>query len=95
MNLHELKKRRAEILAIAARHHAGAIRVFGSVARGEAGATSDVDFLARFESGSSLLNHAALKLELEKLLGARVDIASERGLKPKYRERILAEAIPL
>lgn len=90
-----LKEVREEILRIAARHGASDVRVFGSVARGEAGEASDVDFLVNLEAGRSLLDHAALKVELEGLLGRPVDVATVRGLRPRVRERILAEAVPL
>lgn len=90
-----LRERREEILQIAARHGALNVRIFGSVARGEAGAESDVDFLIELERGRSLLDRAALILDLERLLGRRVDVANERGLKPRIREQILREAVPL
>lgn len=90
-----LKQRREEILRVAARHGASNIRVFGSVARGEAGPESDVDLLVELERGRSLLDHAALVIELQELLKLRVDVAAERGLRPHVREHILKEAIPL
>jgi uncharacterized protein len=90
-----LKEKRDEILRIAARHGASNVRVFGSVARGEADAQSDVDLLVELERGRSLLDHAALMLDLERLLGRRVDVATERGLKPRIREHILREAVRL
>jgi predicted nucleotidyltransferase len=90
-----LKEKRDEILRIAARHGASNVRIFGSVARGEASAQSDVDLLVELERGRSLLDHAALMLDLERLLGRRVDVATERGLKPQIREHILREAVRL
>jgi len=90
-----LKEKRDEILRIAARHGASNVRVFGSVARGEADAQSDVDLLVELERGRSLLDHAALMLDLESLLGRRVDVATERGLKPQIREHIFREAVRL
>jgi uncharacterized protein len=69
--------------------------VFGSVARGEAGEGSDIDLLVEFESGQSLLDHAALMLDLEDLLGRKVDIVTEKGLYWLLRRRILKEARPL
>jgi predicted nucleotidyltransferase len=90
-----LKARRDEILRIAARPGARNVRVFGSVVRGEADEKSDVDFLVEMESGRSLLDHAALLLELEELLGCRVDVATERGLRSRIRERVLKEAVPI
>lgn len=90
-----LKEKRDEILRIAARYGASNVRVFGSVARGEANAQSDVDLLVELERGRSLLDHAALMLDLERLLRRRVDVATERGLKPQIREHILREAVRL
>lgn len=90
-----LKSKREEILRIAARHGARNVRVFGSVARGQAGPGSDVDFLVELEPGRSLLDHAALLLELQRLLGCNVDVATEGGLRPRIRERVLLEAVPL
>ncbi len=57
------------------------VRVFGSVARGEVDETSDIDLIVSFEPGRSLLDHADLLLELEALLGCRVDVVSDRGMK--------------
>lgn len=90
-----LGHKRHQILRIAALHGASNVRVFGSVARGEAGPDSDVDLLVDLEQGRSLLDHAALKVDLERLLELPVDVATERGLKLRFREHILQEAIPL
>lgn len=90
-----LKANRETILQMAARHGARNVRVFGSVARGEAGPESDLDFLIELEPGRSLLDHAALMLDLEQLLGCHVDVATERGLRDRIRERVLKEAVPL
>jgi len=90
-----LQQKRDEILRIAAQHGARNVRVFGSVARGEAGPESDVDFLVELEPGRSLLDHAALLLDLEQLLGRKVDVATERSLKERIRVRVLREAVPL
>ena len=90
-----LREKRVEILRIASAHGARNVRIFGSVSRDEAGPHSDVDFLVDFEPGRSLLDHAALQIELESLLGQRVDVAAERGLRPRIRERVLREARPL
>lgn len=86
---------RNEILAIAARHGARNVRLFGSVARGEADERSDIDLVVDFDPERSLLDHAALSLELQELLGREVDVVSGRGLKPSIRERVMAEAVPL
>ncbi len=90
-----LKEKREEILQIAARHGARNVRVFGSVVRGEADAASDIDLLVTLQPGTTLLDHAALILELEDLLGCKVDVASDRGLRPRVKERVMSEALPL
>lgn len=90
-----IERNRQRILDVAARHGAGNVRVFGSVARGEAGDDSDIDFLIDLEEGRSLLDHAALLLELQDLLGCRVDVVTERGLRDRIRGRVLKEAVPL
>lgn len=90
-----LKEKRDEILRVAAKHGARNVRVFGSVVRGEAGDQSDIDFLVEFEPGRSLLDHAGLVLDLEELLGRKVDVVTERGLYWLLRRRILKEARPL
>ncbi len=90
-----LKAKRNEILHLTAKHGATNVRLIGSVARREETQESDIDFLVEMESGRSLLDHAALILDLEALLGRKVDIASDRGLRPRVRERVLKEAVPL
>ncbi len=90
-----LKKKREDILRVAARHGASNIRIFGSVVRGESDEKSDLDLLVTMEPGRSLLDHAALWLELQELLGCKVDVVSEKGLKPRIRDRVLKEAVPL
>ncbi|RME90734.1 MAG: nucleotidyltransferase [Verrucomicrobia bacterium] len=90
-----LKAKREEILRVAARHGARNVRVFGSVARGEADEQSDIDLVVEFEPERSLLDHAALWLELQELLGCKVDVVSERAIKPRIRDRVLKEAAPL
>ena len=96
MNISEVVKgKREEILRLAAKHGARRVRIFGSVARGEARPDSDVDFLIELEPGRSLLDHAALLLDFEQLLGQEVDVVTERGLRPRISERVLKEAVPL
>jgi uncharacterized protein len=94
-SIDDLARVREQILAVAARHGAGNVRVFGSVARGEADAASDIDFLVDFEPGRSLLDLAALLVDLEDLLGHPVDVVTEPGLKARIRQRVLAEAVPV
>ena len=96
MNLKKLLLvNKTKIIEIAARHGASNIRIFGSIARGEADKNSDIDLLVTIEPGRSLLDHAAMHLELQKLLGHKVDVISERGLKERIRKKVLAEAVPL
>jgi uncharacterized protein len=96
VNMREfLESKRDEILRIAESHGARNVRIFGSVVRGEAGDSSDVDFLVDFEPGTSLLQHGAMIVELEDLLGRKVDVAPEKTLKERIRGRVLREAIPL
>ena len=90
-----LAEKREEIIAIAAKHGARNVRVFGSVARGEADEQSDLDLLVELRPGRSLLDHAALWVELQDLLPCKVDVVSDRGIKPRIRERVLGEAVPL
>jgi predicted nucleotidyltransferase len=95
MNFSELKDKREAILQIAAKHGARNVRVFGSVARGEADEQSDIDFLVDMEPGRSLLDLGGLLVDLQDLLGQNVDVVTERGLKPRIRERVLHEAVGL
>jgi predicted nucleotidyltransferase len=90
-----IRTKRDDILRIAARHGASNIRVFGSVARGEADERSDVDFLVELERGRSLLDHVALIQDLETLLGVPVDVATVAGLKERIRGQVLREAVAL
>jgi uncharacterized protein len=90
-----LREKREEILRIAAKHGARNVRVFGSIARGDDDEQSDIDLLVEFEPGRSLLDHAALWVDLQELLGCKVDVVSEGGIKPRIRDRVLREAVPL
>jgi predicted nucleotidyltransferase len=90
-----LEEKRGEIMRIAAEHGARDVRVFGSVARGEADGESDIDFLVELETGRSLMDLGGMQMELESLLGRRVDVVTARGLKARIRERVLREAVPV
>lgn len=90
-----LQKKREEIVAIAAKHGASNIRIFGSVARGEARPDSDIDFLMDIEPNRSLLNTIGLIQDLEDLLHRKVDVAEPDTLHELIRSRVLEEAIPL
>lgn len=84
-----------EITAIAAQHGAANVRLFGSAARGDETAASDLDLLVDFSETTSLLDHAALIIDLETALGVKVDVVSSRGLRPRVQERVLRDAIAL
>ncbi len=90
-----VRSRKEEILQLAAKHGAHNVRLFGSAARGDAGPESDVDFLVEFEDGRSLLDLSGLWLDLEELLGRKVDVAQPQTLHWYIRDRVLKEAIPL
>ena len=87
-----LKAKREEILRIAAQHGAYNVRVFGSVARGEADLNSDVDFLVDLKPERSLFDLGGLLMDLQGLLGRKVDLVTEKGLHWYIRDRVLAEA---
>ena len=90
-----LQEKRQEILAIAAKHGAYNVRIFGSVARGEADEKSDVDILVESGPETSSWFPAGLIIDLKELLGCEVDVVTEAGLRPRIKDRVLKEAIPL
>ena len=69
--------------------------MFGSVARGDTDLRSDVDFLVDLQPGRSLSDLGGLLMDLQELLHSKVDVVTEKGLRVRVRERILAEAVPL
>lgn len=87
--------KREMILDIAARHGARNVRIFGSVARGQADNASDIDFLVDMSAGRSLFDLGGIQTELEAALGRPVDVVTEKGLKARIRDRVLREAIPV
>ena len=96
MTLGELRSRhRDRILSLARERGAHNVRVFGSVARGEQGTNSDVDFLVDFEPGRSLLDLTGLWLDLEGALGCKVDVVSSRGIKPRLASEVMRDAVSL
>ena len=96
MSMDELRaKNRADILRLARKHGAANVRVFGSIARGSATESSDLDLLVDFAPDRSLLDQIALQQELQALLGCPVDVVEPGGVSPYLADRILAEAVPL
>ena len=90
-----LQSNREEILRIAAHYGASNVRIFGSVARGEADERSDIDLLVDMEPGRSLLELAGLLVDLEELLGCNVDVVPEDSLRKRIRDLVLKEAVAL
>jgi len=95
LSLDHLQKSREAILNLAQRHGARNMRLFGSLARGDATDQSDIDFLVDMEPGRSLLDLGGMVMDLRDLLGVNVDVVTEKSLRPSMRERVLREARPL
>jgi predicted nucleotidyltransferase len=85
----------AQVRALGARHGIRRIRVFGSIARGEARPDSDIDLLVEYEPGHGGFAFVDFCEDVERLLGRRVDVVTERSLHPLVRDRVLAQAVPL
>ena len=90
-----LAAHRDKLLAIAAGHGASNLRVFGSVAKGVDKEGSDIDLLVDLRQGTSLFGLVGLQLDMEEMLGVKVDLCTEGGLHPELKERILSEARPV
>ena len=90
-----LQEKREDILHTAAKRGAYNVRIFGSVARGEADEKSDIDILVDLEPGRSLFDLGGLLMDLQELLGHHVDVVTERGLRERIRNRVLKEAVAL
>ena len=96
MNIPELlQQKRRQILEIAEGHGARNVRLFGSVARGEATESSDLDLLIEMEPERSLLDIVAIKQDLEELLGCKVDVVTEASISPYLIDKVLHEAVRL
>ncbi|EXI67764.1 MAG: putative nucleotidyltransferase [Candidatus Accumulibacter adjunctus] len=94
VTMETLQAKREHILRLAERWGARHVRVFGSVARGDAGPQSDVDFVVNFEPDRSLLDHGGLLMDLQDLLGCEVDVVDDDAMRPRFRDRVLKEAVP-
>ena len=90
-----ISSRRSQILSLARKYGIRNVRLFGSVVRGEDNSDSDADFLIDLEPDRGLVDHAGFMVELEKLLGIKVDVVTENGLKDSYRKRVLEEAVTI
>ncbi len=96
MALEELiQTKREDILHTATKYGAFNVRIFGSVARGEADAESDIDLLVDMEPSRSLFDLGGLLTDLEDLLGCNVDVVTEDSLRARIKERVLKEAVAL
>lgn len=95
VTLKTLRERREAILKIASKHGASNVRVFGSVARGESDAASDVDFLVDFDPKKSLFDLGALLVDLQDLLEVEVDVVPEDWMRPQVRELAMQDVVPL
>jgi predicted nucleotidyltransferase len=91
----EILSKRQDILRLAGRYGARNVRLFGSVARGQAGPQSDVDFLVDMEPGRTLLDLGGLLYDLRELLQRPVDVVTEKGLKDHVRPFVIKDAVPL
>ncbi|NOR67812.1 MAG: nucleotidyltransferase [Woeseiaceae bacterium] len=90
-----IQGKKEQVLALAARHGASNVRIFGSVANGTADKDSDIDFLVDLEKGRSLFDLGGLLMDLQQLFDRKVDVVTENGLHWYIKERILNEAKPI
>ena len=91
----KLRKHRTEVIMIAKEHGARNLKVFGSVVTGKEHEKSDIDLLATFDPGMTLMGIVRLEFALGDLLGVEVDVVPEKNLRPFLRDRVLGEAVPL
>ncbi len=90
-----LQAKRQEILALAARHGARSLQVFGSFARGDAHAASDIDFLVELGDDATLIDLGSLQMDLQDLLGRKIDVVEPDALHWSIKDEVLREAVPL
>ena len=93
--LTDLRERRDEIIETAQARGATRVRVFGSVARGEATENSDIDFLVDLDDDRGLFDLGGLLMDLRELLGHNVDVVTEAGLRTRISRRVIADAVDL
>jgi len=91
----QIKQKRAAILEVARQYGASNVRIFGSVARGDATETSDLDLLVHLEPGLSLLDQGGLLMDLRELLAMKVDVITEGALQGRFGQLVRQEAVPL
>lgn len=90
-----VESRRDEIKAIVARHGGQSVAIFGSVARGDEGPGSDIDFLVDLAPGTRAFEIVSIGAELEEVLGVKVDVGTPDSLRERLRDEVLAEAVTL
>lgn len=90
-----IQRSRQRLREVAAKHGAGNLRLFGSTARGEDRSDSDIDLVVHLEPWVGLIGLARLQRELEEILGARVDLVPDDGLKPEVRAAVERDAVAL
>ena len=95
ISMQEVLLRRDDIMTVAQQNGAHDLRIFGSVARGQANESSDLDILVRFDPDRTLFDHGELVMDLQDLLGVKVDVLDEDGLRPRFRQHIMKEVVPL
>ena len=95
VTLEQLRSQRNEIIRVAAARGIRNLRVFGSVARGDAAESSDVDFLVDVDPDRTLFDMGGVLMALRDLLGCEVDLVEAEGLRERFRDRVLREAVPL
>ena len=90
-----IQAKRGEILEIGHRYGAHDIRIFGSIARGDQTEDSDLDIIVRFDPDRTLFDQGGFLMDLQDLLGVKVDVISERAMRPQFREHVMTEAVSL
>ena len=95
VTLDQVRIHRNEVLNLAEKRRTTNVRIFGSVARGDATENSDLDFLVTPKPGCSLMDLGGLLMDLQDLFNCKVDVVTDDGIKPRARENILKDAVPI